>query len=320
MKKIILLVLYIAILHSNICSQNYKPYYSLINKAENCIAESDFHKATCLYDSAFNMGLIPFGKDLHNAIVCNIFIDSLSKTVKYSENLFQLGIPLSYFNKDIFQKIRLSPYWTFIKKSFKKITPITNINLRQELEKKFKLDQALDDPKREKYFYYNIKWLKDLILNNNFPFENNVGALVGEVYITNIKIELLLLHWSELDKEDTVRIVPHLIKLVKEGKLHPTSLAILHYNEISKLYSKMNNFAYLIIGEQVLSPEFDLEELSQINKSRAEIGLNNFQDYQKITKFSLSEKSFIFNTNRILQLNKGLTDIFIRLGYKKLGV
>ena len=81
----------------------------------------------------------------------------------------------------------------------------------------------------------------------------------------------------------------------------------------------MNNFAYLIIGEQVLSPEFDLEELSQINKSREEIGLNNFQDYQKITKFSLSEKSFIFNTNRILQLNKGLTDMFIRLGYKKLG-
>jgi hypothetical protein len=149
-------VYFIAILQA----QSYSDYYQKINSAELALSDSNWTEAAQFYQKAFEIGVKPFGKDLHNAIVTNIEIDSFYKTVKYCEQLFFMNTPLTYFEFPVFSKLTKSSYWETIKTLSKRTVVNVNKPLKKELMKRYKKDQAVDDPNRSEYFMITLYGLK----------------------------------------------------------------------------------------------------------------------------------------------------------------
>ena len=317
----ILFKMFLVLLTSQLYAQkySYSDYYKMINNAEVALVNNDLQEAALLFDSAFTMDLKPFGKDIYNAVVCNLEIDSFSKVSKYCEKLFYYGTPLSFLTHKKFDKLTQSRYWADIKKMYKSCGKFQSFDnsLKKEFEKRFKKDQLVNDIRRREYFYDNMKWIKTLISQNKFPSEKMLGISIDEDLgiVSNIKLEMLIFHWSAVDKNDTLNMIPLLEEQVRNGELHPTSYAILEYQKIPTI-SKLRNFAYLIIGESILTPQFTLEELAKVNEARLKMGLHSFEDYKKITKFAYNDDRFIFNNNRIMQLSENFSKkIFLNNGF-----
>jgi hypothetical protein len=302
-------------------SQDYSVYYQNINLAEISLSDYTWQKAADEYKTAFDTGLSPFGKDLYNAILCNIEIDSLDRAVYYCELLFLKGLPLNFLENQKFKKIQNSTLWNEIKKKYSTSKKIfresTDSDLKEDFEKRYKKDQLVHDVNRRKYFYENALWLKRCIESNKFPSENRIGVSIDDEQniISSSKLEMFIYHWSEVDKDDTLNLIPLLKELVKKGELHPTSLAYANYKNISHLYSSMNNFAYIIAGDDILTPQLDSLKLTVINSNRRDMNLNSFENYQKIVRFAFRDKKFIFNNSRVLKLSEGSGRLFLNNGY-----
>jgi hypothetical protein len=303
---------------NQVYAQRVSTYHKSVNMAEIAIVKNQWHEATYFYNIAFNNHKTAFAKDYHNAILCLIKVDSIEEAVNLSRKLLDFdGIDVEYFNDPCFHRLISSVHWRKIKEK-KKSKKNNNENLKNELRTRYKLDQDVKNKERKDYFISNVKWLKALFLSDILPNEREVGFTQNN--IKSCEIEIMIYHWAQIDKKDTFSFSPLLRQMVDSQVLHPASFAALPIESLKNKYSRMDNFAFVVIGDSVLSPIFKDNEKILIDSNRLELGLAKFEDYQKIVLFSSYNPCFIFNNFRYLVLtNISLLSHFKLNGYEVIG-
>lgn len=75
-------LLIILLFHQNTFGQlpdSLKKYYTLVNKAELAIVDSDYSLALTHYRKAFTFNATPFKKDIYNEAVCAVLLKDYAK-------------------------------------------------------------------------------------------------------------------------------------------------------------------------------------------------------------------------------------------------
>ncbi len=145
MQKLIFLLFLLTISFSSF-SQNIEEYHKSINHAELAIVDSNYQQAVIDYELAFKVNPQPFGKDIYNFAICNLFESNFQKSLE----LFQQLVDLEYDTKN-FDELKATELGKSIPKSFfqklEKLQPSGRIKLNYPLKKT--LQQLYD---RDQYF------------------------------------------------------------------------------------------------------------------------------------------------------------------------
>lgn len=99
-------------LYKNLLFKPEKPwYYKVTAAAEDYILKRQYGKAREEYRKFLNKNHYVFSRDLHNAVRATALSRDYKTTILWCEKLTLKGIPLSYFNSQIFNKLRKTTSW-----------------------------------------------------------------------------------------------------------------------------------------------------------------------------------------------------------------
>lgn len=294
-------------------AQKINDYYQIVNQAEIDISNSEWKNSLDNYKTLYKTLGLSFVKDYHNAILCSIKIDSIDFAVQLALNMLSSErVDISYFQNPNFVAITKNPLWKLnstqkLNKSRKK--------LKMEMINRYKLDQDVQDKNRGKTFMLNAQWIKQLASTDTFSNFKNIR--IGEI---DNQINIMLLHWAEKDKKDTIGLLPSLYFLIQKKLLHPSTLASLPLDSLKGKFSKITNFAYIVVGDSVLAPIFTTQEIQTLDSNRLNLGLHRFSDYQKIARFEVFNPEFmLYQLCYFKMKNSNLITHFKINGYKVLG-
>ncbi len=184
--KLLLIIISQFIFQNNLTSQNLHKYYQHINNAEIAIVNSDFAKASLLYDSAFKNKLYPFSQDLYNASLVNIYEHKYYESMNRIRKMISLGYkPSNYLNNlKSCKKFMKSKFGDSVKILEKKTQFIYNNDYRAKIEGLCEYDQEFRN-KEGSYKKYGdtIRKIDEIIANDflkliekfGFPSEDKIG-------------------------------------------------------------------------------------------------------------------------------------------------
>lgn len=163
-------------------------YYKVTETAEDYILKRQYGKAREEYRKLLIKNHYVFSRDIHNAVRATALSRDYKTAVLWCEKLTLKGIPLSYFNAQIFNKLRSTNHWSafllkhsVLKKQFEKGI---NQSLSTKLAELVAMDQkdyvAQSKGEFERSELYNTTErvndkLISLLQQEGFPSEEKIG-------------------------------------------------------------------------------------------------------------------------------------------------
>lgn len=188
MKKLLLLLLfYSSISYAQI--DFTRIYHPIINEAELAIVDTNYHEALAFYNEAFANVEKPFAKDYYNAAICATLVGKMPVAFDFLEKIVAKGYLVENFRKDAFFKniADTCKQWTNFEKQAKLIKPQINTELRDSLQKIYRL---MTTPQRtpltaelRNYIKENIKdekWTSNDSLSMPFSFGKKIPDLLRQ--------------------------------------------------------------------------------------------------------------------------------------------
>ncbi len=281
------------------CQPDVKAYYSYVNKAELAIVDSNYKEALAYYQKAFNKASIE-GKDVYNAFVLTALLNDTFLASRYLEILAVCGLKKEFISYDmahigrrgLFENISYSydadrQYrWDNDEKLRYFSMALDSIEnrdqaIRQLTENKDSIRQV---------DIANEKELKKLIDEKGFPDFNKVG------YFPNITSPqkpnaIWYIVWHRRPMQTAIDEI--LKKQVLLGGFRPD-----YYAEL--LMVRDEDYYNMLFTTR----EMSAARLEEINKRRAEIYLENMDDYLKKLKYQFRHPTpFYFYNNFVVTLN-----------------
>lgn len=138
-KLLLLLLLYSSISYGQI--DFTRIYHPIINEAELAIVDTNYHEALAFYNEAFANVEKPFAKDYYNAAICATLVGKMPVAFDFLEKIVAKGYVVENFKKDFFFKnvADTCKQWANFEKQAKLIKPQINTELRDSLQKTYKL-------------------------------------------------------------------------------------------------------------------------------------------------------------------------------------
>ncbi|MBA4850344.1 hypothetical protein [Emticicia sp. BO119] len=140
MKKLILLLFFKTSI-SYAQTDFTRIYHPIINEAELAIVDTNYHEALSFYNEAFTNVEKPFAKDYYNAAICAILAGKIPVMFDLLEKIVAKGYQVENFRKDFFFKnvADTCKQWTNFEKQARLIKPQINTELRDSLQKLYRL-------------------------------------------------------------------------------------------------------------------------------------------------------------------------------------
>ncbi|HVI47247.1 MAG TPA: hypothetical protein VM802_20385 [Chitinophaga sp.] len=323
---------------SKITTQIQK-YLTLRNKAEMKIVDSNYIQALSLYVKAFATNQKPFDTDIYNAAVCASLTGDDRLCARYINNLLKLGLNYKLIESNIaFQTFLNSQDWKMLRKRHENnnVQYTYNKNLRKVLDSLNEQDQYYRRRPKGYQLYIdsirqidtsNVHYLKRLIQIYGFPNEYKIG--ISPQSIPSMPYDVLFIHQAKKGRVGQVYdFTPEIKNAMYKGSLDPRigTGFIEHMNSNMELYYSVNAIRMYVFDssntlyqkqldelpsrvvdsaffEEIIIP--DSTEENRINRIRAELGLESFNDYKKKVKYFSKDKRFL------LSKIGGLIGIFI---------
>ena len=280
-------------------NSNFLEYSKNTNHAELNIMEGKLQEALLFYDSAFILFQQPLSKDIHNAIICSKKIKDEQMMKKYLD----LMITTKTLHPNYYKKEGLSKYLSKEKKQ--EIKKKYSDKIRNEayifIQKLSKQDQAIRTSKNYTVNRHLINEVDSLTLKkylnyfgDSFPGEN----LVINYPCTKREDFVLFWHWSQAGRD----VMLLLKELVEELKFVNVDFAYLdEQRHGSQLYkSKYALVAQTSTKRKTTPINRSQEEIVEIDKNRAKIGLDSYDEYVKKIDFFKKNKEFCYETTYYL--------------------
>jgi len=185
-------------------------YYQRIEAAENFIYKRKYKAASDQYSKIVERDHYIYARDIHNAVRAAILSRDYDTAIKWCEKIALKGVPLTYFNAEIFNPLKKKKSWnSFLEeypKHFEKYKDGLNLRLIDKLEELVAMDQkdygrhAKGGFERSK-LYATTEKVNDLfipLLNiEGFPSEEKVGAtIIQDTLISLSKAYYVLINHS----------------------------------------------------------------------------------------------------------------------------
>jgi len=281
-------------------NSNFLEYSKNTNYAELNIMEGRLQEALFFYDSAFILFQQPLAKDIHNAIICSKKIKDKYRLKKYLD----LMTTTKALHPKYYKKAGLSKYLSKEKKQ--EIKKKYSDKIKNEayifIQKLVKQDQAIRTPKN--YTANNrhlIKEVDSLTLKEYLNYFGN--SFPGEDLVVNYPCAkredfILLWHWSQSGYD----VMLFLEKLVEELKLVNVDFAFLdEQRRGSQFYKSKYALVAQTSTKRVITPiNHSQEDITEIDKNRAKIGLDSYDEYVKKVDFFKKNKEFCYETSYYL--------------------
>ncbi len=168
-------------------------YFEIVEQAENFILKKQYAKAEQLYNKFLTENRYVFARDMHNAVRCAVFSRDYDTAIIWCKKLALKGVPLSYFDAKIFDRIKKLKMWNDFLSHFddihEKYKEGLNLTLINSLRELVEMDQK-DYIKNSKgqieasellttTEYIDGK-LIDLIKKEGFPTEEKIGVEISK--------------------------------------------------------------------------------------------------------------------------------------------
>lgn len=189
-------------------------YFKVIETAESFIVNNQYGKAKDEYVKLLKNGNYIFARDLHNALRTAILSRDYQTALLYSEKLVLKGIPLSYFDAEIFSKLKNTVYWKGFLMRYKELNhqykKSTNQNLIAKLAELVAIDQkdyekhARGELESANLFDTTVRvndMLLELIRQEGFPTEEKIGVKMQNDSMPKFRAEyeVLIAHSHQAD-------------------------------------------------------------------------------------------------------------------------
>jgi hypothetical protein len=292
-----------------IYSQDYFPYYKLINQAELATVDKQYSTADSVYRVAFDLVPRPMMADYYFATKNAMLWGNKDKAFEYLDKAVDKGFTLEQIQHEpTFKALLKDSRYKQLKQSYpekrKQYLQKLNILLREEIQAMVKKDQKV------RVFYKqgntmieadkeNFEQLKGLIQKYGWTGFDLIGEDVpnkkfgGKNYLSyNISYILRHMKMEHLDE-----LLPYLKEAVKKGTIYPAYIAMAYdYKGRYQLYGTMLKSPHLKIKEEgkglitakELYPHEDtslffppIKSVEEVNQNRAKIGLEPLEDYCK---------------------------------------
>lgn len=299
----LLYVTLLFIIPYNILAQNKSMdiYYSLINKAELNIIDSNYSMSSHYYDSAFSLNKFPFSKDIYNAVVIKILLQEDSVAAKYMERLATLGFDVSNFKSNPLTKFFWEgKYAAKVLNYSKTVKPVYSYAYRKEIENIVERDQLfrvkpnayqLYDDTIRKIDKENVIKMQQLINRFGFPSEYKIGVQNDNVITSLFNIFFLhqssgsyqIFNFSQLLKDAVIngvldnKIAANLI--MREDGMS-------YYDALGILKGKFDTV--IVAGNEKITTSYETdwgyievndEQKNKYDKKRKEIFLEPYNDH-----------------------------------------
>ena len=287
----------IIFLFSDVYSDNrsiFLDYCKNTNQAELCIVSNELDNAISYYDAAFSLVEKPLAKDIHNAIICAKNIKNLEKCKGFTKLMIEVkALNPKYYNKHGLKKYLSSKDKKKIKEKYKE-------KLKNEDYKFFirlrKDDQAIRKNKNYNYHRAKINTVDSL---NYIKYSDFVNAnyFPGEDLMVNYPYglredDVMIRHWFQkrYDVDDLILNAVENLHILNYnfGDLYDLKKGTIFY------HSKYGTTLYVQYKDKRKLVSRSDEEIEEINKSRAEIGLDTYQNYIKKIDFFEKNKEYSY--------------------------
>jgi hypothetical protein len=118
-------------------------YYLLIDKAENYIMSNDYAKASKAYDDAYKLHSTMFAVDLHNALLCNVYLKKWDACEFWTTKLINKGVKKDFFNSKTFGEFKKTTEWSHIEKKYSNYKSKINTEYKRQLDSLVVEDQKV---------------------------------------------------------------------------------------------------------------------------------------------------------------------------------
>jgi hypothetical protein len=296
---------------------NIKQYYSFINQAEKKIIANDLKKASDLYDSAFFHFKKPFSVDLYNDFIVNL-------ELKNNEKLNELYNSLNCLKFNFETLTANNNFVSFVKQNLK-LTACKNemnLDLIKKLNSLHEKDQYFRKRSNGNYKVYkdsinkydklNALSLKQIIIDNGFPTEYEIGVDKRPEHFGFLQYYYII--WHQLFNngigQQTVNFEDYLLDAICNGKLRPdVGYKLINLNSPGASDNNIRIWAiqknnlpedccYLpkVYLKQGRTKEQEIYVDTQ-NKLRAKIGLCSVEDEVQKLIFNLKNTKYKFKND-----------------------
>jgi len=300
-------------------SEKLKMHYSLINKAEMAIIDSNYQLAINLYDSAFTYKDSPFATDIYNAAICATLTLQYDKTLLYLQRVLDKGYKIQkLFEKPLFDEFFKSDFGIELIQYSHNIVYKHNIILNNQLDSLFDIDQKFRKMVNNPYEVYkdtiskiddsNAIFIIDFINKYGFPNEDLIG-LYTNLY-NNTSWYIVILHNQQrYSKGKTKTDMTDLIyDALYNGEIHPTvAIHLIEETGIGSNYYGCIDAGLLkfvldttgMITKEIIEKipwgYLVLKDEDKINEIRVEIGLDKINETRKKLLFKNEDKRFLIS-------------------------
>ena len=262
---------------------NVLEYRSLINYAEENILNGEYSVSLNFYKKAEKNINTMFAIDLNNALISSVKTEDWENAVYWSKKLIGKGITLIFFERDLFDKFKTTPEWSFFLRDYKSIRDrhlkgvdkvmIDSLKILKEIDQnhyclipsgKIELKEAFT----RTVFIDSL--LSKLITRRGFPSEKLVGtSKKSDTFISPLPSFFPLLRHSY--QANSSLIEKHLKDAVASGYLK---------QEVFDRISGIDNMQYAVIDCNIYKPKLSDPESTQENLIVKKIIYNNSNSHE----------------------------------------
>lgn len=279
-----------------------KIYYSLINKAELSIVDSNYFDALKYYLNASEYKWLN-ADDLFNAGIAAYLINDTSMSIYFLNSLAANGLKKTDFeNREWGQSIKNDKFYKYISKDYDSIFLQSSQNSRmkfygQQMETFYKKDQSVrgvildkdgrperpapEDPNRLKIDHENRVAMLEYVSLYGFPSFKQTG-FYDRMKASDASGTYWILWWHRCP--DT-SLEPITLKAVLEGDFPPDDYAL----SIERCRPLNGELTYHLTPDTF----YTQKQIQQINEKRKQINLDPLEDYIRKLKFYDRDRRFL---------------------------
>lgn len=283
---------------------NYAFYYKLINQAELCIVDLEFHDAYSLYNQAFTSFEKRRLSDLHNASLCAILIGEYGQAKNWIGEMITKGVNINRLNTRYFKQLP-EPIWAEIKQNSNSLRAIylsridssyiAVIDTLRNREQTYLINRR-SQQSYDSLVYEHAKVLYALISERGVPrvavygraplpldvIKHHFGLRNRLRFPDKNNIDLNAEPYKSMDYAQ-YNLEPLLRQAVFNGDLSPQFFAsAMAHSELDPTRQLGAYTIYADLNSKTITHESASEEIiQQIDKYRKSLGLESIQDAVK---------------------------------------
>jgi len=291
---------------TNNFEQNISKYFSLVNKAELEICQSEFGQALETYEIAFTKIQKPFGKDLFNAALCSQLSNQISNRNKYLQVIVNNSNELEFAkSKFVGTYLTVQEWNQLVSNQIIDYDPLLR-NEFLEIRERDQLYRPMYDTHDDTINanrIINLNRILELTESRGFPSHMELGF---SHYLRGQNHDIVLLHTAQRRSRDktVMDLEPILFNAVKAGRFDPeTAIFFMNYQQDREkgefeVYST-DQFTHPLLPDS-LNNKIWLRNLSEqqvtsANSTRKEWYANSLEDIAIKTEYlSTSSIPFVF--------------------------